>query len=320
MKPHRILISGAGQIGSRHLQGLAHCRIPLQIYVQDPSFESLKLAQERWDEMAGTANGLHAVSFHGALEGLPETIDLAIVATAAHIRSLVVEQIANQAQVRFWVLEKVLAQSEVALDAIIEAVGCDSRAWVNTPRRMLDWHKTIKSHLPQGRSLTLHVKGGAWGLACNSIHFLDMFAWFTSETLQDIDTSQLKTQWIEAKRAGNWEVMGTVIAKFSGGSIAHLSVDQSEVFYRFELSVDKQVWHIDEDVGTAIRTDGLCLPGRLPFQSEVTATLVESILKGGTCELPTLQESAVIHKVFIRRLLEHWQRNMDPKAVLLPIT
>jgi len=320
MKSSTILIAGAGQLGSRYLQGLAHSVMPLQIHVQDPSVESLKRAQERWDEVASFANDLHAVSFHSTLANIPENIDLTIVATTAHDRPLVVKQINTHAQVRFWILEKVLGQSEVALDAIVDSVSRNGRVWVNTPRRMLDWHKAIKSYLPQGQPLTLYVNGGAWGLACNSIHFLDMFAWFTGETLQDIDTSQLKTQWIKAKRAGSWEVMGTVIAKFSSGSVAHLTASEGEIFYHFEMQVGEHVWFIDEDKGIAKRSDGIDLLGRLPYQSEVSALLVETILRSGDCELPTLQESVAIHKVFIRHLLEHWQRNMDQRAALLPIT
>lgn len=320
MTSNTILISGAGQLGSRYLQGLARGAMPLHIHVQDPSPASLKQAEDRWNGVAATANGLHTVSFHSALTDVPKHIDVAIVATTAHIRPLVIEQIAAHAQVRFWIVEKVLAQSEGALDAILEHIGPKGKAWVNKPRRMLEWHQAIKSHLPQGQTMTLKVDGGAWGLACNSVHFLDMFSWFTGEALQDVDTSQLQIQWQEAKRAGNWEVMGTISAKFSGGSVARFTANEGEVFYRFEIQAGEHVWHIDEDNGIAKRSDGLDLPGRLPYQSEVSATLVETILMNGNCELPTLKTSVDLHRVFIRRLLEHWQRNVDQKAVALPIT
>ncbi len=48
---HTVLISGAGQLGSRYLQGLAKCRLPLRIVVQDNSRDSLERAQLRWNEV-----------------------------------------------------------------------------------------------------------------------------------------------------------------------------------------------------------------------------------------------------------------------------
>ena len=45
-----ILIAGAGQLGSRYLQGLANCQNTLDIYVQDISKQSLQIAKQRWEE------------------------------------------------------------------------------------------------------------------------------------------------------------------------------------------------------------------------------------------------------------------------------
>ena len=43
--PHRILVLGAGQLGSRHLQGLARSRLDLRIDVVDPSPDALGSGQ-----------------------------------------------------------------------------------------------------------------------------------------------------------------------------------------------------------------------------------------------------------------------------------
>src|SRR3989337_2254386 len=98
-----ILIAGAGQLGSRYLQGLVKCGLPLAIHVQDCCAESLDRAQQRWKEMASTGFS-HDVSFQSSLELVPRELDMAIVATTADVRSKVVGEIANHAGVRFWVL------------------------------------------------------------------------------------------------------------------------------------------------------------------------------------------------------------------------
>ena len=314
-----ILIAGAGQLGSRYLQGLVNVGPALDIHLYDVDRASLDRAQERWNEVA-TASTLHRVSLHQSLKSIPARVDLAIVATTASARPTVVEAIAAQSQVSAWILEKVLAQSLHGLDILLKATEPAGRAWVNTPRRMLPWHQQVKAHLSLQRPLTLKVDGSSWGLACNSIHFLDMLCWWTGEQLEEVSTDELAPRWIDAKRPGNYEIMGTLIARFSGGSTATLHVTDGELHYTFELTDGELVWHMDETAGTATRSDGLSVPGRLPFQSEVTTGLVETILAAGSCELPTLKESVALHRVFLAGLLAHWRKSVDASADSVPIT
>ena len=99
-----ILISGAGQLGSRYLQGLVNCRLPLRIFVQDTNEESIWRAEQRWQEVL-TPETPHEVLFQTSLVSLPSEIDIAIVATTADVRPKVVVDIASRSNARFWVLE-----------------------------------------------------------------------------------------------------------------------------------------------------------------------------------------------------------------------
>ena len=47
----KVVIIGAGNIGSRHLQALKAVKIPLEIFVIDPSQASLDLSKERYKSM-----------------------------------------------------------------------------------------------------------------------------------------------------------------------------------------------------------------------------------------------------------------------------
>jgi hypothetical protein len=321
MKPDNvtILISGAGQLGSRYLQGLAKCRSPLKIYVQDIYGESLGRAEQRWNEVLDPESR-HEVSFHNSFVSLPLQLDIAIVATTADVRPQVVSEIAGHMDVRYWVLEKVLAQSESGLDEIVLHTKGSLGAWVNTPRRMMPWHQQIKTQLGINHPMRLKVEGGLWGLACNAVHFLDLFAWWTGETLQAVNTDRLANHWFESKRPGNWEITGTLEARFSGGSRAILSVKEEVAPICLELDDGRLSWLIKEAEGSARRSDGLEIPGRMIYQSEMSATLVESLLGDGCCDLPKLEESVALHRVFIRSMLEHWKRAGNPDATYVPIT
>jgi hypothetical protein len=319
MKRATVLISGAGQLGSRHLQGLASCGRPLDIHVQDIHPDSLRMSRARWEEITDRKND-HRIFLHNTFDALPKHVDVAVIATTARVRPQVIAEIVRKSSVKYWILEKVLACSEKALDQILSSVGQVSNAWVNTPRRSLPWHADIKAVLGHGRAMTLKVDGGTWGLACNAIHFLDMFAWWTGETLVEVATNGLDSNWIEAKRAGNMEVMGTLDARFSGGSHAQLTAQSGDVFYTFELNDGVHVWNMDEVAGSCVRSDGLSILGRIPYQSEVTGGLIETLLQEGVCQLPGLDESAQMHRLFLSALLEHWQSHVNSSATEVPIT
>lgn len=321
MKPTvaTILIAGAGRIGSRYLQGLVKCRIPLRIYVQNINGKSLGRAEQRWNEVLGTETH-HNVSLHTTFESLPRQLDIAIVATTADIRPQTVGEIANHTAVRFWVLEKVLAQSESGLDEIMSRIGNSSSAWVNTARRMIPWHKQIKLQLGLSCPITLKVEGGLWGVASNAIHFLDLIAWWTGETLQYVDTNHLNPHWFKGKRQGYWEVSGTLKSRFSGGSHVLLTARENGDLASLKVSDGRLLWLIKEAEGLAMRSDGIEISGRMHNQSEMSASLVESILESGYCDLTTLEESVALHRIFINSMLECWKRAGNYTATFVPIT
>lgn len=321
MKPTvaTILIAGAGRLGSRYLQGLVQCRMPLRIYVQSIHEKPLGRAEQYWNEALGQETH-HDVSFHMTFESLPRQLDIAIVATTANIRPQTVCKIANHTAVRFWVVEKVLAQSESGLDEIMSHIGGSASAWVNTTRRMIPWHKQIKSQLGLNHPMTLKVRGGLWGIACNAIHFFDLIAWWTGETLQDVYTDHLNPHWFKGKRQGSWEVSGTLKSRFSGGSYVLLTSREDRGLVSLEVSDGCLLWLIKEAEGLAKRSDGIEIPGRMPNQSEMSASLVESILESGCCDLTTLEESVALHRVFIRSMLEYWKRDGNYTATFVPIT
>ena len=313
-----ILLIGAGQLGSRYLQGLANCEIQVEIFVVDPNEKSLKTAQLRWEEVA-SGNALHRVHFSQALEGLPAEVDLSLVTTTAEVRLSVVEQVVLMSRVRYWVLEKMLAQSEGQINHLELLLLNAEGAWVNTPRRAYSWHQQIYEQLPRKRSWQIKGSGGAWGMACNSIHFIDLIAWWTDEELGSVDTSGLE-KWFPSMRNGFWEVSGNLKMVYSGGSQLELSADESETPFSLILNNEQDSWRLDESGGNFTNANGFSLPGKVEFQSQLTGPLVDQILKTGQCSLPTLTESAKMHRSLITALLDYWNASEKSNDTLLPIT
>ena len=315
-----ILLIGAGQLGSRYLQGLAKCKAPLRIFVHDIFPESLALAQERWNEVADFQSQ-HSVSFHTSLDSAPSSVDLVVLATTAGARPALVAQVLRRSAVRFWILEKVLAQSEPGIDSMLSDIAGSGKAWVNTARRAIPWHQSIKDQLGLARPIALSLQGGLWGIACNAVHYLDLLSWWSGESLEQVNTLGLDPQWFESKRPGNWEVSGTLEARYSGGSYALLTATSGAAAGALRVTDGSLSWEINEASGLARRSDGLEVLGRMEFQSNLTTGIVDAILATGECSLPSLQESAELHRIFVRGLQAHWvQEAGNPNATFVPIT
>ena len=87
-----ILLVGAGQLGSRYLQGLSTVKLDLFITVVDPSDLSLNKAKKRWLEVGGDLSQ-HTIRWCKVLPLDLLLIDLAIIATSARGRADLVKKI-----------------------------------------------------------------------------------------------------------------------------------------------------------------------------------------------------------------------------------
>jgi hypothetical protein len=319
--PHpSICICGAGELGSRYLQGLTKLASKVRIKVVDPSDASLATAQRRWVE-AGGSHSPHSVEWASVIEPLCKPLDLVIISTSAFERASLISYVSKSLSPRYWIIEKVLAQSSTEVEIIKIDIAKASGAWINTPRRLTDWHRKLKTQFAGQGPLYVSKRGFLWGLACNSIHFIDLISWWSGESLVAIDTSRVDSEWIQSKRAGYFEATGTLVAEFSGGTKLFMTSElgECEEFLKVNLT-NGDSWLIDEKEGLAKDLRGIKIYGRLEYQSELTAPMVAEILDNGTCALPSFKESAKQHCIFLDAMLAHWNRTRYRKDQRIPIT
>ena len=315
-----ILLVGAGQLGSRYLQGLSTVKLDLHITIVDPSDLSLDNAKKRWLEVGGDKSQ-HKIRWCKVLPQDLASINLAIIATSAGGRADLVKHISNTAHVSYWVLEKVLAQSKQELD-IINAATIDSKGtWVNMARRAIDWHQQLKLKFYEQGPLRVKKTGGLWGLACNAIHFIDLISWWTGESLFSVNTNRLDRTWLKSIRLGYFEVTGELLVKFSGGTelILQSQPNVTEDIMHIELP-NKNIWTIDEVNFIAFKSKKDIFKGRDILQSESTGPMVTKILTNGTCELTTLKQSSEQHQIFLDAMLAHWNFSNKFNDKIVPIT
>lgn len=318
MKREQILIAGAGQLGSRYLQGLAKYPRPLDIWLQDPSLSAIQTAIERWGQTSAE-NSKHRIKVLDTSQNVPEVFDVVIVSTNANIRCQVVRTINKQFNVHNWILEKVLAQSEEDVDEIVNIIG-DTPAWVNTPMHLWSLYSNLKAEFSNHEPINAIIKNFE-GLACSSIHFIDFIARCNKSKVTSIDTENLYPEWIESKRPGFMEVNGELAVNFSDGSRLKLIGNRDAAYhYTATISCAGETWEVDTEEGIAKSDLGRIIRGRAEYQSELTFGIVESILTRGMCGLPTLPESAHQHRILLAALLKHYIEHKGKDVTHIPIT
>lgn len=321
-----IVIIGAGQLGSRHLQSLAKSDLDLNIEVVEPSLKAAEVAKSRFEEIEKGNQGIK-INFFTGLEELSSNIDLAIVATNSDIRSKIIKNLLTLKLVKNLILEKVLFQKEEDYFEI-EKLLSDKQvnAWVNHPRRMFPLYEKIKKSLEGSEFINYQVSGGGWGLACNGLHFLDHLSFISSASGCNISTSFLLSKIINSKREGFFEVIGNLTGKI-GNHFFDLSCMEKFSPTIINISSEKINWIIDEannrysyaELATGWKWNHQ-EEKVVFFQSELTHVAVKSILLNKSSSLPTYKEAVGNHLPFISSLKDHIEKNTKQKLDYCPIT
>lgn len=314
-----VLLVGAGELGSRHLQSLATlsaCRID----VVEPSEAAQDLARQRLLQITAHAQ----VHFLSSIEHIAKHYDLAIVATGSSGRFDVTSRLLKQVELKFLILEKVLfQQSDHYVQTLQFLTKSAVQVFVNCPRRLFPLYQQFREQY-FGSPIKLNVSGNLWGMACNSIHFIDVVAFLTGEALLEVDGSGLNRTF-SSKRPGYLEVEGQLQATFSQGSTLMLQCTadtEQPMTIQLRCQISQHDLVIDEQLGQIQNIDdGSLLLKGLPmlYQSQLTANVVNDLRKYSHCGLTPFSESVSLHQPLLAALLAFF-RQEQPLLDFCPIT
>jgi predicted dehydrogenase len=321
---YRIAVIGAGQLGSRHLQGLLRLDLPCEIHVVDPSAVSLDMARHRAGEVSAGAS--HSLHFHHQIEALPPLLDHSVIATASDVRLSVMRALLHGRTVHNILLEKVLFQRQSDFASAAELLHqAGSRAWVNCPRRVYPIYEKLRTFFLDDPLLHVDLRGGNWGLGCNSIHFIDIIAYLTGADVHSISTALLDDDLIDSKRAGFKEFTGTLLGRFGDASFSLTSQRDSQAPLLLTFRGGSRSCLVDESSGRAFWSD----PGnsgwqveefKVPMLSELATGVTQRILEEGGSALTPYAQSAAYHLPLLQALGEHAARHLGGANDICPIT
>jgi len=314
-----IALIGSGELGSRHLQSLVGI-INANITVVEPSSTSVVVTRQRIVDL--NLNELADVSFVDDINKLPSKVDFAVIATGAAPRLSILKSLLKHTSVKYLLLEKVLFQSIEDYVEAKELINSNNvKVWVNCPRRMFEFYASLKLKLSKSSPMLMKVNGGNWGLACNSIHFIDIFSFLTDSKVLTITTDDLEQKIYPSKREGYIEIFGCLNVTFENGHKLILNCSHEEISMDINITSVDGEYRIDEAKGDILfNGEQTSIDVMIKYQSELTRLVAEEALAFGQSKLTDFDEACEQHIPLIHSLLAFYNRNQNTESSVLPVT
>ncbi len=321
-----IVIIGAGQIGSRHLQAMVNLEMPARLQLVDPSGESLKVAQMRFSQVYEEGSKGIELSCYRSIDDLIDEIDLAIIATCSDVRAHIIKELIAKKKVYNIILEKVLFQRVAdyyEINDLLKEKGIPT--WVNCWMREKDFYKKLKGKLNSEEKVTMKVGGSSWLMGSSSVHFIDLFSFLTGCRDFNFISCDLDKEIIDSKRQGFKEFFGSLGGENSQGHSLILCRNKGKEPYKIEIINGSQK-HLITDCGDHVSHKFFCKGNQssenvsMPFQSQTTHRLVNAIVDNKKCDLSSYEDSMNLHLPFVKVLIEHLQNVTGEKIERCPIT
>ena len=320
---NHIALIGLGSIGKRHFQSLCKLNGSYNLWVFDISADSINTAK-------GMVPDTASVNIHWctSISEFPKELTCAIIATTSLPRKAVTLDLLKHCKVQYLILEKFLfpdlnsfkeVEAELTKSKCITFVNCPMRTWPLYPE--------LKNSFNSIEPITFELTGSNWGLACNSIHYLDVFTYLTGRDDFTFSSSLLNKEIIQSKRSGYIEFTGTLLASTS--KLDHIAITShakgslplsirissptiqlfiEEAKSKYQIRSESTQWNVVESNFISI------------LQSNLTHLIVEELVSKGSCKLPSFAESKKLQMNLLNIFLEHYNKINNQNTNICPIT
>jgi hypothetical protein len=315
---YNVLIVGGGNIGSRHLQGLSKSDHKLSIHIYDISSGSLAICKERWDNVSD-ATKQHRVYFYDSLENIPNKILLCINAVPSDGRFDLIKTCSELFDIKYLIVEKFLFQNIDKYSACMNLIDVE-RTWVNTNFGGINMLNEVLEKFYSFNNLSIEIKPTNWGMACNAIHFLDWVTMKLNTSIDIIDSDNL-TDWQQSKRKDYYEVYGEINVLFKNNiNLILKSISNNNQNLIFSISDKTQSWEINWDKGQAIGNSNEIINKKILFQSEITGSILDSLINNHICNLTPYKVSSKNHRLLVDVFIRSWNKRFKTDQEYIPIT
>lgn len=304
-----VLLVGCGNFGSWWASSLLvnSRNIHLVICDTNPNFFDLVLSRSK---LLGVISSSNLYSIHHSLDSITvKSFDLALVVTNSFNRFSVCRQLRHRFSATFWILDKVLSPSVAELH-LMKALFAGQSVFVNHNRRCQPlWHALLDA-LPSNKPIVkIRHHLGAWEMAGNSFHFLDIASLVFLSAPLHIPSYALNSWQTSAVRNNSFTCSGHFEVVFANRNVFQLStVDSNISLFQFCDSSDRVLLELEEVAGSVRKSSDPSYIFQSPLLnwSVICHEVVNSLLASGSTSLPTLGVSIDVHLVLLNMYQEHW--------------
>lgn len=300
----KVILIGAGNIGSRHAQALMRLEKDIEIAVYDVSETSLGVCKGRIEEVS-RGNFKTDATYVTNFDLLPKNVDLAIIATSSEHRLNALENLLKTSNCKAIILEKFLfpTKGEHERASALLQQHKNTLFYVNCIKRRFEAYQFVKEKLDalEGK-LKISVKGNNWGLAGNGVHYIDLLYFISNSPIKSIELPVVSyTEIIESKRLGYIELLGKCIAIAENGAEALIECTPGD-YDKIETHIEKnnkQFTIVEFGSTVEVIIDDVKTVFDYPFQSILTKQYAEELLTNGKISLTEYGVSADYHVKFL---------------------
>ncbi len=318
----KIILVGAGNIGSRHLQGLARLPDETEIHIVEPATEAQNLARARLNEITYDKFN-HNFFWYNSLNDLKTESDLTIVATTSVGRVNLINRLMEKGHSRF-LIEKIVCQSQEEYNQLITKMRTfNAKGWVNTNRRYFKSYKNIVDDFQNTNVINLSVVAGYAGLGRDAIHYIDLFSWLTRNYKIKLSGEFLIEKLYPNKRGEHLvEFGGTIVGAAENSSFLSLTfVPDGNLPQIIHIVGDDKYLIVDETNNCIYNLkNGNKLDFKFEYASSLTTKIAEDIIQNDDCLLPSVEDSSYAHKELFRIFNLHLEKIKNEKVKICPIT
>ena len=280
----KICVIGVGNIGMRYVQGITKKFPDAQLFLVD--------APVRLQELEKL--NLGNVKLFNSLDDIHESIDLCVVSTSCEPRLAIYKRCLDL-NPRYIILEKYLFKSREEFEE------CLSLTRVPTFVNQWMYGSTTFDCLFEEEARSVQLVGSDWGLACNAVHWIDVFKRHMNITHLQVSSETTVSKVFPSKRAGYEEIYGELAFEDRDSEKIFRLIDHGDksLAGRQEIRVDDKVYHFDF---SRITQDEKVLC-QFPYFSDQIGDITGEIIDKGSCHLPLLEESISQH-LLIEDVLE----------------
>jgi hypothetical protein len=216
-KMYSFLIVGFGAMGCRHTQSIISSYPNAKICVVEPSKE---IFEENCKKINVRSTNIERYSDIDSLKG---HFDFCVVATSAEPRFKIVKHLFDYG-IKNYLLEKVVFQSKKQFSDLEKLTNMtDVNIYCNFVSRYFPNYIEIKKEITD-KPIKIIVSGGDFGLACNSLHYIDLFQ-YLRQSSPYIISHNLKENFNGNRRGFNYkEIQGSLhLTNTFGDSLSIIS-------------------------------------------------------------------------------------------------